>query len=399
MTDYWKSHERHYCKYCNAWMQGDKISIRHHEQGRKHRDMMQEFFKQKRKTKSEAAHSDRDLQKQLQDIDQAAQARFAQDMASGAVSGLPPPPPPARPGMNGAPPPPPRRDASKRPQGGGGGRGGGGGGGPRSSDRATPSAPAEDAGEEPVAEDGKGIYEVRGVVYLEGKQHETQLIEGSACQVWVEDVEEWLDALIDKVTAHEIPNTALVFRKFTITYMLPHSSSPVTEQDLRSDRLRIKLPQGMTMDDAEAMVAKMAAQAATGDDTQLVIEDFNKHMDETTGMGEWSTVSVVQIDESEEVVAQRQMEEEVAAAQAAEEEKRREALEDFAEQGDDALGAFNPWGGSYKGVQLDSSSRKQQLEEEIQITTDGNVDFKKKRKALDTNKKKKRSRRTEDDDD
>jgi hypothetical protein len=24
MTDYWKSTERHYCKHCNVWMQGDK---------------------------------------------------------------------------------------------------------------------------------------------------------------------------------------------------------------------------------------------------------------------------------------------------------------------------------------------------------------------------------------
>lgn len=25
MTDYWVSHERHFCKYCNVWMQGDKL--------------------------------------------------------------------------------------------------------------------------------------------------------------------------------------------------------------------------------------------------------------------------------------------------------------------------------------------------------------------------------------
>jgi hypothetical protein len=31
MTDYWVSRERHFCNYCNVWMQGDKlvrISIR-----------------------------------------------------------------------------------------------------------------------------------------------------------------------------------------------------------------------------------------------------------------------------------------------------------------------------------------------------------------------------------
>jgi hypothetical protein len=25
MVDYWVSRERHYCKYCNAWMQSDKL--------------------------------------------------------------------------------------------------------------------------------------------------------------------------------------------------------------------------------------------------------------------------------------------------------------------------------------------------------------------------------------
>lgn len=25
MVDYWVSHERHFCKYCNVWMQGDKL--------------------------------------------------------------------------------------------------------------------------------------------------------------------------------------------------------------------------------------------------------------------------------------------------------------------------------------------------------------------------------------
>ncbi|CAI5709187.1 unnamed protein product [Peronospora farinosa] len=101
-------------------------------------------------------------------------------------------------------------------------------------------------------------------------------------------------------------------------------------------------------------------------------------IDETTGMGEWSTVEVRHIDESEEAVAKRAEEAEAEAIRLAEERKRLDALDHSSTQGDNALGAFNPWGGNYK--------------EEINITTNGNVSFKKR------GQKKQKRRRIHTDD-
>ncbi|TMW57094.1 hypothetical protein Poli38472_003019 [Pythium oligandrum] len=380
MTDYWVSKERHYCRYCNAWMQGDKNSIRHHEQSGRHKGMVEAELKKKRKEKSNAVHAERDLQQQLREIEQAAQARFAQDMAS---SGAPPPPPP-RPGR------PAPGLAGPRSKGDGQGR---------DYDPSRHAHAPEEETIEPPKQDDRGIYMVRGSVYLEGKRHEEQLVVGSACQIWVEEADEWLDALIEKAVVHRVPNTELTFRRFSITYMSPMANAPVTETELLADRLRIRLPDVMTIEDAERMIQKVESGEAE------TIEEAHIPVDETTGMGEWSTVVIHEIDESEEAVAQRQAEAELAEAKQAEEEKRREALEDFSGQGDDALGAFNPWGGSYKGIELDaeSASSRKAREEEIMIQTDGDVGFKKRKTndstgSQDKKKKKQRRIRTEDDD-
>lgn len=148
---------------------GSSQSIKHHEQGRKHKDRVEETFKQQRKAKHEAAQSERELQDQLRQIDEAAHAKFAQDVAGGS-GGAPPPPPP----RGGRPPPPPSRGpgGQGRAPGGGGDRGDGGGG--SYSKRAAEEAPAEQEEQQEEDEDDIGVYEVRGVVYLEGKKHEVR---------------------------------------------------------------------------------------------------------------------------------------------------------------------------------------------------------------------------------
>ncbi|GMF24501.1 unnamed protein product [Phytophthora lilii] len=397
-------------------------SIKHHEQGRKHKDKVEETFKLKRQAKSDTSNAQKELRDQLQQIEEAAQAKYEQDMANPSRKAPPPPrrpgqsnapPPPPRPGQSNAPPPPPRpgqgnaplppprnlgqKNAAAPPP----------RPGQNSSSAPLPPPPrplpSSNAGpyhpfpmeEEPEEkdEDDKGVYAVRGVVYLEGKKHETQLETGSACQIWVEDAEQWLDALVEQATVHTVPNTELSFRRFTIMYMLPPSEEaskngekpqPVTEREVLADRLRIPLPANVTLEAAETMVDQWrngGDAAASGTQSSVVI-------DETTGMGEWSTVEVRQIDESPEAVAQRAAEAEAEVARLEEEQKRLDALEDFSGQGDNALGAFNPWGGSYKGINLDdaggdtaagsASATAPRREEEINITTNGNVSFKKR---------------------
>ncbi|KAF1331571.1 hypothetical protein FI667_g4121, partial [Globisporangium splendens] len=352
------------------WMQ----AIKHHEQGKKHKEFVEETLKQKRKAKSEAYHSERDLQDQLRAIEEAAQAKYAQDMAR---SGVPPPPPPRRGGQ--APPPPPRHAGAH---------------GKRAQNARGNAQEEEEHTEEESKEEDHGIYAIRGEVFLEGKRHEDKLETGSACQIWVEELDEWLDALIEKTVVHTIPNTDLSFRRFTITYMAPGVPQPTTEAEVRSDRLRIKMPAGMTLETAQRMILNLQNGGTTTAEEAVKAQVI---VDEETGMGEWSTVVVREIDESEEAIAQREAEAQAETDKIAEEEKRREALEDFSSQGDNALGAFNPWGGSYKGVQIDKdlTEIKRAREEEIMITTNGSVGFKKRKKA-NSGKKQKRIR-SEDD--
>ncbi|KAK1938280.1 Zinc finger protein ZOP1 [Phytophthora citrophthora] len=408
MADYWVSRERHYCKFCNVWMQSDKLSIKHHEQGRKHKDKVEETLKHKRQAKSDANNAQKELQDQLKEIEEVAQAKYELDMAKRRA----PPPPPRKPGQ--APPPPPRRP----------GRSSGNAvntavATPTTTSAIVPSSKPPNRGQyhhpiqqeaeledEEEEEDSNGVYAVRGIVYLEGKKHDSQLETGSACQIWVEEAEQWIDALVEQATVHTVPNTELSFRRFSVMYMLPPSeeaeqkgekAQPMTEREVLADRLRIPLPLNVTLEAAE----KMVEQWRNGGDATQGEAIPNVMIDETTGMGEWSTVEVRQIDESPEAVAKRAAEAEAEAEHLAEEQKRLDALEDFSGQGDNALGAFNPWGGSYKGVNLDdgsaapadgSSASAPKREEEINISTNGNVSFKKR------GQKKQKRRRIHTDD-
>lgn len=221
----------------------------------------------------------------------------------------------------------------------------------------------------------------------------------------MEALEEWLDALVEAAVVFNVPNTELSFRKFTVTYMGPGESKPVTESDVLSDRLRVPMPAGMSLESVEKMVLNLRGQEAAVKEAPVVI-------DESTGMGEWSTVEVRQIDESEEAVAKREAEAQAEEERLIEEQKRRDALEDFDTQGDNALGAFNPWGGSYKGVELDQPAESATHDEDLAaFSAKGNVDFKKRgRKANGTagdtsagsssasTKKQKRRRVKRDDD-
>ncbi|CAM9873766.1 unnamed protein product, partial [Choristocarpus tenellus] len=100
MADYWVSHERYFCKYCKVWLSNHKASIRHHEQGKRHVEVIAEFFRKKREDKLKGAESESDLQRQMRNIEQAALKAHEKDLAmfggssSTPVAPSPPPPPP-----------------------------------------------------------------------------------------------------------------------------------------------------------------------------------------------------------------------------------------------------------------------------------------------------------------
>ena len=50
MTEYWVSQAKHWCTYCKQWISANKHEIKRHEEGRKHKEAVQEFFKKKRES-------------------------------------------------------------------------------------------------------------------------------------------------------------------------------------------------------------------------------------------------------------------------------------------------------------------------------------------------------------
>ena len=53
MTEYWVSQARHWCEYCKIYINGSKSSIAFHEQGRKHKEIVELFLKDMRKRNRE----------------------------------------------------------------------------------------------------------------------------------------------------------------------------------------------------------------------------------------------------------------------------------------------------------------------------------------------------------
>ena len=77
MTEYWVSSAKHWCKFCQVWISGDRWNIQKHDQGRSHKERMEEYFKQKREDKRQGGLDDASLEKTLRQIEEAAVAAHA----------------------------------------------------------------------------------------------------------------------------------------------------------------------------------------------------------------------------------------------------------------------------------------------------------------------------------
>ena len=102
----WRNKERHYCEICNSWMGSDRQSIMLHENGKKHREKVEESLQQKRRDKLQEEKQQKLIQSSLAKMEQAAMEKVGGGFASSGVGGgsnsysyagggnRPPPPPP-----------------------------------------------------------------------------------------------------------------------------------------------------------------------------------------------------------------------------------------------------------------------------------------------------------------
>lgn len=83
--DKWRNMERYCCSICNVWMGGDKQSIRIHENGKKHRENLEEQLKQRRLDKTNKEKAAQKLNSTMKIVEQVAAEAYAKDVKSGGA--------------------------------------------------------------------------------------------------------------------------------------------------------------------------------------------------------------------------------------------------------------------------------------------------------------------------
>lgn len=79
-----QTRERHYCALCNAWMASDRASILVHENGKQHKEKVEQQFREKRLQKQAQEKQEKLLQQSLQQMEAAAAAATATTSAYGS---------------------------------------------------------------------------------------------------------------------------------------------------------------------------------------------------------------------------------------------------------------------------------------------------------------------------
>ncbi|KAF8844367.1 hypothetical protein BDN67DRAFT_963118 [Paxillus ammoniavirescens] len=107
MSEYWVSHKRYHCKYCNIYIADDKPSRQQHENGLRHKGNVERFVRGLYKEGEKRVRESEEEKGIMASVGKAADAAYALDLASGhaaASSSYPttssaraPAPPPAKP--------------------------------------------------------------------------------------------------------------------------------------------------------------------------------------------------------------------------------------------------------------------------------------------------------------
>ncbi|CAM9138640.1 unnamed protein product [Ectocarpus sp. 12 AP-2014] len=369
MASYWVSQERYFCKYCKVWLSNHQASIRNHDQGKKHIEIVAEFFRKKREDKLKGAQSESDLKRQMERIEKAAQRAHEKDLAmfggagagsgSGAGSAGPPPPPPPPggppppppPPPPGAPPPPPPRPNTPPPP-------PPSPPSPRPASGNTPVRAGEVKREEGVAagREGSGgsgggaawdgVFEEGGQWYLDGQTHRDKLAVDAACQFFLTSEGLWVDAVVLAVADLEQPHDATAAggssagsmattRRLDLAYFEAGAEKETVLRGVEAASVRLPAGEGGAWPPPQEMPPPPPP-------------------DENTGLGGWQTVSVRMVDVAAEAEARRVKKEvKKAKKQKREEKTEREKMLVEAMDADDAMGSYDPWGtGKYKGFEI-----------------------------------------------
>ncbi|ETV89981.1 hypothetical protein H310_15179 [Aphanomyces invadans] len=149
-------------------------------------------------------------------------------------------------------------------------------------------------------------YTVRGVVYPEGPAHEDKLKKTKQCELWLDDEENWVLATITRIFSTSVHETNEMFKHYHVQRRDTPTAPPIE-------------------DTAEFL--HQVQQIVSGSKPTAFVKPA------APDYGGWSTVSKTQIQI----------------------ERDNDFLMNESLHADNAMGAFNPWGGRYKGIALDGA--------------------------------------------
>ncbi|ORX38793.1 hypothetical protein BCR36DRAFT_18833 [Piromyces finnis] len=79
MSEYWVSNKKYYCKYCKIYITDNKISRQNHDNGRKHKEIVQMYIRDVQKRKQEEDKEAEATRRMLQQVEKAAYKQYSQD--------------------------------------------------------------------------------------------------------------------------------------------------------------------------------------------------------------------------------------------------------------------------------------------------------------------------------
>ncbi|KAI9569599.1 hypothetical protein HD554DRAFT_2089390 [Boletus coccyginus] len=83
MSEYWVSHKRYHCKYCNIYIADDKPSRQQHENGLRHKGNVERFVRGLYKEGEKRVREREEEKGIMASVGKAAEAAYALDVASG----------------------------------------------------------------------------------------------------------------------------------------------------------------------------------------------------------------------------------------------------------------------------------------------------------------------------
>jgi WW domain-binding protein 4 len=411
-----------------------------HENGKKHKEKVEESMLQKRTEKLQEDQSAKLLAQSLQQMESSAMQAHAQDAGLFANSKSAPYPPPATrpvypypiPSAAVPPPPPPPPPQAKQPQ-------------------QQPNVKQEksawesrkqqrqdekqrkregdesdsDAEEQPVSkrmkvsiEAGEGHYTNDSKTYLEGPTFGDILEEDMPVQIWtggpsaslaekclLERDMHWKNGLVAAVRKRR--STTVLSERLVadIAYLKAgDDAEEILEKSVALDRIRIILG----ADDSIPDTLEEARLLAMGGEEIAATQKQEQDVDENTGLSSWSTVTIKRTTVRQELKEERTRMREKRREAAEEGDKQKKETEarkmeeaKVANADDSALGAYDVWSRTkdgYKGVDIHGEAAVDVHEMGKKLSDGkGAVGFKKS--AFKAQKKKQNRRTTSADDD